>query len=346
MGFPVLVHGETKTASDPISLDESDPAVKPGLASPFPPPLENDIQDHGKGGGGLMVEQHPTIPVPPVPGSDATLSREVWHHYQQQQQENLQLSSLPQLRHSPTGTFPNLVLLLHFSDHTSRELPSQADISRLYNLEEAGTADDVTPTGSVRQFYFSNSHSIFTIETTVIDWITLSNTEHYYASGEYGLSKSKFKEAIVEALTILDTNPQQKTEYSNFDFDAFDLDDNGALDGFGVLHSGYGAEYSGNDCYGAADKERIWSHKGGFEWTSSREGGVTANRYYVSSALRGKCNSKIVRMGVLCHELGHYLGLPDLYDTTFKGNGLGGYDFMSRSWGWDGTGLYPSNLSA
>mmetsp|Transcript_25905 Transcript_25905/g.47627 ORF Transcript_25905/g.47627 Transcript_25905/m.47627 type:complete len:580 (-) Transcript_25905:140-1879(-) len=347
--FPVLVCGETNAVSDAISIDESHPRLKPGLTSPpFPPPLENNIQDHGNGGGGRMVEleQHLTIPVPPVPGSDATLSHEVWHHYQQQQQENLQLSSLPQLRHSPTGTFPNLVLLLRFSDHTSRELPSQADISRLYNSEETGTSDDVTPTGSVRQVFFSNSHSIFTVETTVIDWITLPNTEHYYASGEFGLSKSKFKEAIAEALTILDTNPQQKTEYSNFDFDAFDLDDNGALDGFGVLHSGYGAEFSGNDCYGAANKERIWSHKGGFEWTSTREGGVTANRYYVSSALRGKCNSKIVRMGVLCHELGHYLGLPDLYDTTFEGNGLGGYDFMSRSWGWDGTGLYPSNLSA
>ena len=73
---------------------------------------------------------------------------------------------------------------------------------------------------------------------------------------------------------------------------------------------------------------------------------MNVNRYYVSSAFRGKCNANIVRMGVICHELGHYLGLPDLYDSTFEGAGLGAYDYMSQSWGFDGSGKYPPNLCA
>ena len=250
------------------------------------------------------------------------------------------------LYHPANGTMHNLVLLLRFSDHTGRDLPSRADISRLYNSDVtdpfAGDVDDIVPTGSVRQVYESNSHSIFTIETTVVDWITLSKPESYYGNGNNGFTK--FKEAIVEALTMLDNGG------GGFDFPAFDLDENGVLDGFGILHSGYGAEYGGDDCHGAPSEDRIWSHKGGMDdWKSSPDVGgqvVAVNRFYVSSSLRGVCNSNIVRMSVIVHEIGHYLGPPDLYDETFEGKGLGAYDFMSQSWGIDGSGMYPPNLSA
>ncbi|KAL3817197.1 hypothetical protein ACHAXA_007740, partial [Cyclostephanos tholiformis] len=250
------------------------------------------------------------------------------------------------LNHPAGGIMRNLVLLLRFSDHVGRTLPSRIDVWRLYNYDAtdpfAGYVDDIVPTGSVRQLYEFNSHSTFTVETTVVDWITLSKPESYYGNGDSGFTK--FKEAIIEALTILDTGG------GGFDFTNFDLDENGALDGFGVLHSGYGAEYGGDDCHGAPSDDRIWSHKGGIDWTSSLEAGsgetVAVNRFYASSSLRGVCNSNIVRMGVIVHELGHYLGLPDLYDETFDGSGLGAYDFMSQSWGLDGSGMYPPTLSA
>ena len=255
------------------------------------------------------------------------------------------------LYHPANGTMHNLVLLLRFSDHAKRDLPSRADISRLYNSDStdpfAGDVDDIVPTGSVRQVYESNSLSIFTIQTTVVDWITLSKPERYYGNGNNGFTK--FKEAIVEALTMLDNGGGGAMGGPPFNFAEFDLDENGALDGLGILHSGYGAEYGGDDCHGAPDKDRIWSHKGGMDWTSSPEAGghvVDVNRFYVSSALRGKCHSNIVRMGVIVHEIGHYLSLPDLYDETFEGKGLGAYDFMSQSWGFDGSGMYPPNLSA
>lgn len=250
--------------------------------------------------------------------------------------------------HSTRGKFHNLVFLLRFADHTSRPLPSHADISRLYNSDdEPDGHDDVIPTGSVRRVYDVNSYGAFTIDTTVVPWITLSHNEEYYADGNHGFTK--FKEAIFEALTVLDNdepnNPRLSQFMANFRFEDFDRDEDGALDGLGFMHSGYGAEFSGDDCYGAKNENRIWSHKGGLDWKSSHED-VRVNRYYVSSALRGKCHGRIVRMGVISHEIGHSLGLPDLYDGTFEGAGLGAYDFMSQSWGIDGTGTYPPILSA
>mmetsp|Transcript_19681 Transcript_19681/g.41280 ORF Transcript_19681/g.41280 Transcript_19681/m.41280 type:complete len:1475 (-) Transcript_19681:335-4759(-) len=379
----------------PLCLIGTSLAIMTRMAAPISPGGAHDAVD-----AAATLEQF-IVPVPPV--VDDNIEDQWAHHSHQSLRRSTTTTTttreahsrasnithhphaLPQrhLYHATTGTFKNLVLLLRFSDHANRVLPTQSDISRLYNSEdhfiptnkylaeassgkdggrgkgEDDDIDDIVPSGSVRQVYLQNSYGTFTIETTVIDWITLKHTESYYASGNHGFSK--FKTAIIEALNILDDNPKKyfklhggtlKRKYDReFDFSKFDVDENGALDGLGILHSGYGAEFGGTDCNGAINEKRIWSHKGGLEWVSNRhtdttEDDVRVHRYYVSSALRGKCHANIVRMGVICHELGHYLGLPDLYDGTFKGTGLGAYDFMSQSWGWDGGGIYPPNLSA
>jgi hypothetical protein len=48
-------------------------------------------------------------------------------------------------------------------------------------------------------------------------------------------------------------------------------------------------------------------------WQS--QDGVTVDLYNISPALWGQSGSNIGRIGVIVHELGHYMGAPDMYDT-------------------------------
>jgi M6 family metalloprotease-like protein len=75
-----------------------------------------------------------------------------------------------------------------------------------------------------------NSYGQFTFDSVVTDWVTLPNTEAYYANGASG--DSTLWEALRFALSYLDDN-------NIIDFDAFDANNDNAIDAIGFLHSGY-----------------------------------------------------------------------------------------------------------
>ena len=356
LGSLLLIRGESMTAGDalPAMIDEYD--------------------------------EYPLAPLPPAPGSDAVLPGAYWEFYRRQEEREereergVRLSSSsppPPLRHdghASEGTYKNLVLLLRFADHDEEDLPRREDILTLLNDDigvdparplEMEEGNEVNPTGSVREVFAINSHGALRFEGTVTEWITLDHDEAHYASdaegtGQSGLSKSRFRDGIREALGKLAADPE-KYAPAGFDLDAFDYNAKDELDGFGVLHSGHGAEYGGDE-----QTARIWSHKSsGLKWAvpdsllpARREeegsgvrlrGGAArqVNKFYVAAALHGKDHTGMLRFGVLVHEVGHSFGLPDLYDTSFAGKGIGKYDVMSTgNYEFDGTGYYPSSMSA
>ena len=69
--------------------------------------------------------------------------------------------------------------------------------------------------------------------------------------------------------------------------------------------------------------------------------------YHTEPALRGLTTStSIIRIGVICHEMGHFFGLPDLYDYSSTTNGIGDWGIMA-SGSWNGSdGKSPAHFSA
>ena len=235
-----------------------------------------------------------------------------------------------------SGTLKNLVVLVRFSDHTGRTLPSIPALDELFNATST-TSNAPGPAGSLQMVYLQNSYGALTIDSTVYAWVTVSNTEAYYANNNSGLT-TKTHEALKEALDLLEDLFDQDPGISFSDFDA---DSDGDIDAITFLHSGYGAEWGGGI-------NRIWSHKwflSGGGWTSND--GVHVSSYHISPALWGTSGSNIGRVGVIAHETGHFLGLSDLYDTdSTAGDGIGSWGLMANSWGFDGNQICIPNMSA
>jgi len=240
-------------------------------------------------------------------------------------------------RAAVTGNKKNLMVAFKFSDHASRVTPSTADLSVLMN--NVGP-HPLCPTGSVRDVYLASSFHQLILDTTVTPWVTLPNSESYYANGNSGLSPFSHT-MIKDALEAL--------QQTGFDFSPFDNNNDGFIDAIGFFHSGYGAEWGGTDAYGSTYVHRIWSHKWslislpGGKWTSSS--GKSVYDYHVSPSLWGTSGSAIGRIGVIAHETGHFFGLPDLYDGS-GGSGIGSFCLMANSWGFDSSQLYPPHISA
>jgi len=246
-------------------------------------------------------------------------------------------SHVARRRAAVTGNKKNLMVAFKFSNHASRVVPSTADLTVLMN--NVGP-NSLCPTGSVRDVYLASSFNQLVLDTTVAPWVTLPNTESYYANGNSGLGTMSHT-MIKDALDAL--------QQTGFNFSPFDTNNDGYIDAIGFLHSGYGAEWGGTDSYGTNYASRIWSHKwslyslSGGKWTSSS--GKSVYDYHISPSVWGTSGSAIGRIGVIAHETGHFFGLPDLYDGS-GGSGIGSYCLMANSWGFDGSQYYPPHMSA
>lgn len=250
----------------------------------------------------------------------------------------------------------NLVLLIRFKDHKDRVLPSEEEIGHLFNAVDGHP--DYAPTGSVRDCFRYNSYNKFDLQSKICNWCDVQHDEAYYGDYFSGMTR-KLTEAIRECLDECQ---------SQYDLNDFDINEDGEMDAIAILHSGYGAEWMAQDCQNPDPlydyNSMIWSHKwemschfdhnsGSYtdcdHWTGTA--GVTVKSYHISPALWGTCGSSIGRIGVICHETGHFFGLPDLYDGTPSdngrvGSGVGTTCLMGNSWGYRGDQYYPPLMSA
>jgi len=241
------------------------------------------------------------------------------------------------------GVVKNLVILCKFSNHVfGTHTRDRADYDVIFNT--VGGHPTLAPTGSVKDYYTETSYGTMTLNSTVVAWVTLPQTEAYYANGTSGMGGSyptNPQGMVRDALSLVDPL---------VNFADFDTDNDGFVDAITIIHSGYAGETGGGG------GNWIWSHRWslwalpGGKWTSADVNGGGANvkvfDYHTEAALWGTSGTGIVRIGVIAHETGHYFGLPDLYDTDYSSHGIGSYCLMANSWGFDGTQQHPPHFSA
>jgi len=254
----------------------------------------------------------------------------------------------------------NLVLMIKWKDHDLESIPPVEGYEILFNSK---TKDErYAPTGSVQDFFLNQSYGALTIDSVLSGWIESSYTEEqvagplYTPTGEYkpcngacAYANFTLQKAIMEAIEKFEKliGPERFLE--------FDQDGDGTVDLFTVIHSGFGAENNGGS--GVAAKW-IWSHKyylitdtddeSQYGYTAPQSG-LKFMPYNINPGHWGMekvPTPGITHIGVICHEMSHYFGLPDLYDTSYETFGIGDYGLMSNSWGKDGQQLYVPSLSA
>ncbi|MGQ9678734.1 MAG: M6 family metalloprotease domain-containing protein [bacterium] len=182
-----------------------------------------------------------------------------------------------------------------------------------------------TNSRSLRDYFREVSYGNLTVEGEVFGWVRLSNLYSSYLGDSFGIYGSfpHNSQGLVRDL-VLEVDDQ-------IDFSLYDWDDDGFVDGLMVVHSGPGAEETGSH-------HDIWSHKWqlsdpvfGSPGPIETQDGVSVDVFSIQPERFS--DGSLVSIGVFCHEFGHILGLPDLYDTDYSSSGLGIFCLMAGG-GW------------
>jgi len=217
-----------------------------------------------------------------------------------------------------TGDLKLLVILANFSDTTTTY--TQSDFNSLFNTPGYS---DYGALGSVWDYFDEASYGLLNLDTTVSVWVDLPHTMAYYGANISGYDVRP-REMVEDAIAALDA--------TGFDFSPFDVDEDGWIDAFAVIHQGRGEEAGGG-------ADTIWSHK----WALSSPvtvDGINIQTYYTGPE---KLYSSISTIGVHCHEFGHVLGLPDLYDYGYDSKGVGDWGIMAGG-SWNNLGRTPAHF--
>ena len=241
---------------------------------------------------------------------------ELWAQYAQQTAESGSPPDVPR-----TGTVKVPVLLIDYPD-----LPHQFSPSAFDSLFNQTNYDGI---GSVKDYYLEVSYGQLTLQFTIYGWFHAKNNYQTYGkTNGNNAARDLVREAIDSA------------EAAGMDWTPYDNDSDGDVDAVIVIHAGPGAEQGSRTQY-------IWSHR----WSISPRyyDGKAISDYFIGPEVRTRSSGDvIVRIGVMCHEFGHSLGLPDLYDTD-KSNGrsagIGEWGLMG-SGNWLGGEKRPSHMCA
>ena len=228
------------------------------------------------------------------------------------------------------GTVRIPVILVNFSDVSFTLDNAQEQFDDLFNGKGGSNPN---ATGSVRTYYMASSDSALDLVYEVYGPYTLSKALDYYGenktSGSYTDHNVHAKELVTEAVTLAVNAGVDMTPYDN--------NNDGYVDNVSIVVAGYNEAEGGK-------AETIWPHYSMIN-SGSKFGGKYLSGYLMISEYRGSGGKVQAGIGTYCHEFGHALGLPDLYDTGKDAYTVGSWDIMC-SGSYNNNGSTPPSYTA
>jgi immune inhibitor A len=215
-----------------------------------------------------------------------------------------------------------LILCVDFPDK-----PHQVSLETIYNrfFSDIGS--------SLKNYYKENSYSRYIPHGELYGWYRAPNPSTYYANQENGFGKyPNSAEKLVEDVIELAKNDPN----APIDWQSFDENNNGYVDNLIIVHAGAEAAFTG-------DLNDLWAHV----YVIPNPQIIQDENVWIyamtSEYLSKPSDPQII--GGDCHEFGHLLGLPDLYDFSDNSNGVGLYSLMGAG-SWGNKGATPTHLDA
>jgi len=261
------------------------------------------------------VPQHLMMP---APGSDATVPHV---------ESGPPLSGRP-LGTRATGTDVVVVIPVEFTDVGPAAAHTPGFFDAMMNPSTGQ---------SVNAFYRENSYGTFGFQGTTANWVTSSRTMSDYGQDGTGVDDATgpIYRLVAEAVRLADPF----VDFTQYDQSPAPGGD-GVVDHVVIVHAGGAQEASANT-------NLIWSHRWAVidgDPTLPGDQRLVADGVQIYGYVMISEDSPF---GVVAHEFGHDLGLPDLYDTDGSSLGVGIWDVMgSGSWNGNPRGTSPSHFSA
>ena len=175
-------------------------------------------------------------------------------------------------------------------------------------------------------YYQEVSYGKVTITSDVFGWYKLPYVESHYGADCVGIDDADCSGSDGSWQIAQDAVTAAKND--NINFMNYDY--------FVFVHSGFGQESSGvkNDVWSVTFLGGVWV----------QTGSKTLTKFNIVPELEA---GGAVPIGVYCHEFGHQLGLPDLYNTATGKTILGPWSLMDKGlWNGEPPGSSPSHMEA